>query len=37
VEAERADRSGYVKVTEAEIVYVAVGQDGRPVPLESEP
>ncbi|MSS70405.1 MAG: acyl-CoA thioesterase [Candidatus Latescibacteria bacterium] len=37
VEAERADRSGYVKVTEAEIVYVAIGKEGNPVPLESEP
>ena len=37
VEAERADGSGCAKVTEAEIVYVAVGKDGRPAPLESEP
>lgn len=35
VEAERADGSGFAKVTEAEIVYVAVGEDGRPTPVES--
>jgi acyl-CoA thioesterase YciA len=37
VEAERADHGGYVKVTEAEIVYVAISKEGKPVPLESEP
>jgi acyl-CoA thioesterase YciA len=35
VEAERADRSGFVKVTEAELVYVAIGPDGKPVPVTS--
>ena len=33
VEAERADGGGYVKVTEAEIVYVAVDDEGKPVPI----
>lgn len=37
VEAERADGSGYVQVTEAEIVYVAVDNDGKPIPVGSEP
>jgi acyl-CoA thioesterase YciA len=36
VEAERADGSGRVKVTEAEIVYVAVGEDGKPIPVAGE-
>lgn len=35
VEAQRAaDPAAKVRVTEAEIVYVAVGSDGRPVPLK---
>lgn len=33
VEAERADGSGYASVTEAEIVYVGIGEDGRPAPV----
>ena len=33
VEAERADGGGYVKVTEAEIVYVAVDDQGKPAPI----
>ena len=37
VEAQRADGSGFANVTGAEIVYVAVGTDGRPVPIESDP
>jgi acyl-CoA thioesterase YciA len=36
VEAERTDGSGYVKVTEAEIVYVAVDNDGKPIPVTGE-
>jgi len=36
VEAERTDGSGTVKVTEAQIVYVAVDDDGQPVPVEPE-
>jgi acyl-CoA thioesterase YciA len=36
VEAERADGSGYVRVTEAEIVYVAVDNDGKPIPVGDE-
>ena len=33
VEADRADASGRVKVTEAEVVYVAVDDEGRPTPV----
>ena len=33
VEAERADGAGYVKVTEAEVIYVAVDDEGKPVPI----
>ncbi|MBI4531752.1 MAG: acyl-CoA thioesterase [Candidatus Latescibacteria bacterium] len=33
VEAERADGSGYAKVTEADVVYVAVDGNGRPIPV----
>ena len=36
VEAERLGEAGtkeIVKVTEAEVIYVAVGQDGQPVPI----
>ena len=34
VEAERAHTSGpKVKVTEAEVVFVHVGQDGKPIPI----
>lgn len=33
VEAERADRSGKVRVTSATAVYVAVDEQGRPVSL----
>lgn len=33
VEAERADGSGCAKVTEAAIVYVAIGGDDKPVPV----
>jgi len=38
VEAERLGLSGtkeVVRVTDAEVVYVAVGDDGRPVPIKS--
>jgi acyl-CoA thioesterase YciA len=34
VEAMRRDTEETVKVTEAEVVYVAIGADGRPVPVE---
>jgi acyl-CoA thioesterase YciA len=34
VEARRADSEETVRVTEAEVVYVAVGQDHMPVPIE---
>lgn len=37
VEANRKDGSGYAQVTEAEIVYVAVGPDGKPVPVTPSP
>jgi acyl-CoA thioesterase YciA len=33
VEAMRRDTEETVKVTEAEVVYVAIGPDGRPVPV----
>lgn len=33
VEAERADGSGTVRVTEAKAVYVAVDESGRPIPI----
>lgn len=33
VEAERMDGSGIVKVAEAEVVYVAVDDDGKPIPF----
>jgi acyl-CoA thioesterase YciA len=37
VEADRADRRGErVRVTEAEVVYVAVDRDRRPVPIIDE-
>ena len=36
VEATRADDQKTVKVTEAEVVYVAVGKDWRPVPVCSK-
>src|SRR5689334_10015629 len=37
VEAERLGNTGtkeIVRVTEAEVIYVAVGEDGRPVPIK---
>ena len=34
VEAERSSGGPKVKVTEAEVVFVHVGQDGRPVPIK---
>ena len=34
VEAARRDTEETVKVTEAEVVYVAIGPDGRPVPVK---
>ena len=34
VEAERADGTGTVKVTEAQVVYVAVDEEGRSVPVQ---
>jgi acyl-CoA thioesterase YciA len=34
VEAARWDTEEVVRVTEAEVVYVAVGPDGRPVPVQ---
>jgi len=39
VEAERwgAGRGERVKVTEAEVVLVAVGEDGRPIPIAGDP
>jgi len=37
VEAERADGSGKVRVTEARAVYVAVDDEGRSVALEESP
>ncbi|HEY6508424.1 MAG TPA: hotdog domain-containing protein [Vicinamibacterales bacterium] len=41
VEAERRSNKGdgphVVQVTEAEVVFVAVGEDGRPVPVHPEP
>ena len=37
VEAERRDGSGFAKVTEAEIVFVSVGPDGKPTPVKTEP
>ena len=33
VEAQRADTGESVRVTEADVVYVAVGQDWKPVPV----
>ena len=36
VEAQRDDRSGTVKVTEARVVYVAIDQEGRPSPIQEE-
>jgi len=37
VEAERRHGNGEtVKVTEAEVVYVAVDEEGRPIPVEEE-
>jgi acyl-CoA thioesterase YciA len=33
VEAQRADTGETVRVTEADVVYVAVGQDWKPVPV----
>ena len=36
VEVERADGSGCVRVTEAEVVYVAVDRKGRPIPALEE-
>lgn len=33
VVAERSDASGSVKVAEAEVVYVAVDEDGKPMPF----
>lgn len=33
VEAMRGDTEETVRVTEAEVVYVAIGSDGRPVPV----
>ena len=33
VEADRADGSGMIKVAEAEVVYVAVDDDGKPIPI----
>src|SRR5262245_38700650 len=37
VEAERLGLSGreIVRVTEAEVIYVAVGDDGKPIPINS--
>lgn len=38
VEAERMKPSGkveIVRVTEAEVIYVAVGDDGKPIPIDS--
>jgi len=37
VEARRADSEETVRVTEAEVVYVAVGPDRLPVPIERRP
>ncbi len=34
VEAQRWDTEETVRVTEAEVVYVAIGADGRPVPVK---
>jgi len=34
VEAARGDTEETVRVTEAQVVYVAVGPDGRPVPVK---
>ena len=39
VEVERLGLGGtkeIVKVTEAEVVYVAVGEDGRPIPIHTQ-
>ena len=36
VEADRADGTGTVKVTEARVVYVAIDQEGRPSPIQEE-
>lgn len=36
VEATRADTQETVRVTEAEVVFVAVGEDWKPVPLKSK-
>ena len=33
VEADRTDGSGMIKVAEAEVVYVAVDEEGKPVPI----
>ena len=35
VEADRTDGSGLMKVAEAEVVYVAVDNDGTPIPIVS--
>jgi acyl-CoA thioesterase YciA len=38
VEAERLGQSGtteIVRVTEAEVIYVAVSNDGKPIPIKS--
>lgn len=35
VEADRTDGSGMIKVAEAEVVYVAVDDGGKPVPIGS--
>jgi len=35
VEAERAHGVGKVKVTEAEVIYVQVDEQGRPIPISS--
>ena len=36
VEADRADGTGTVKVTEACVVYVAIDEEGRPSPIREE-
>jgi len=36
VEATRAEDEKWVKVTEAEVVFVAVGKNWRPVPLKAK-
>ena len=37
VEAERYERGQTVRVTEAQLTMVAIGPDGRPVPMSSPP